>query len=78
MAPAPSPVRWGRGFFLARSWLRDPQQGLDKLDEKWYSVNNGGECAAAPGPAKDAQKWPNSSWVYQDTTQGRIVAPGGS
>jgi hypothetical protein len=25
VAPAPSPVRWGRGFFLARSWLRDPQ-----------------------------------------------------
>lgn len=38
--------------------LRDPQRGLDKLDRKWYSVNNGGECAAAPDPSKDAQKWP--------------------
>ena len=38
--------------------LRDPQRGLDKLDRKWYSVNNGGECAAAPDSSKDAQKWP--------------------
>jgi hypothetical protein len=63
VAPAPSLVRRGRGFFLQLlTRLRPAQRGLDKLDEKWYSVNNGGECAVAPDPAKDAQKWPNSSW----------------
>jgi hypothetical protein len=66
--------------------LRPAQQGLDKLDRKWYSVNNGGECACAgkaspfipgtrPKMPKSGLTAPGSSKTPPGHVSSLLVAP---